>query len=158
MAEKELYSKLSATATSYIFSCLPKTPGSNDPAPRAILTNLAPTLRLRWGHTFFVATKPHLQGEKTGDGFISHLLLMAKALETWSIDITNICVDVDTRSVVVRGDYHMVPRNGEEVLNDIVFWMFMDESGERMVKCIEFVDPVASTELARRMNAGAGER
>ena len=51
----------------------------------------------------------------------------------------------------------MVPRNGEQVLNDIVFWMVMDESGEKLVRCIEFVDPVASTELAKRMNAGAGE-
>lgn len=134
------------------------TPGSNDPDPEAILANLAPTFRLSWGHTFFVATQPHLQGEKTGDAFVSHLLLKAKALETWSIDITNICVDVDTRNVVVRGDYHMVPRNGEQVLNDIVFWMVMDESGEKLVRCIEFVDPVASTELAKRMKAGAGER
>lgn len=157
MAEKALYDKLSATAKSYIFSCLPVTPGSNDPDPEAILNNLAPTFRLSWGHTFFVATKPHLQGEKTGEGFVLHLLLMAKALETWSIDITNICVDVDTRSVVIRGDYHMVPRHGEEVLNDVVFWMSMDQSGEKIVKCVEFVDPVASMELAKRMHAGADE-
>lgn len=154
MAEKELYVKLSRTAEAYIYSCLPQIPGGNEVNSKAILANLSDEFRLSFGHSFFVATKPHLQGERTGDGFISHLLSMAKFLKTWNITIKDVSVDPAAKSAVVRADYRMVPPNGEEVLNDIILWMNMDESGMKLLKCTEFVDPVASMELARRMKAG----
>lgn len=157
MADQKLYDLLSSTAKAYIYSCLPQTPGSNDPSGDAILANLSNEFRLNFGHSFFVATMPMLQGEKDGNGFVSHLLGMAKSLKTWDIIIKDISVDAAAKSAVVRADYHMVPPNGEEVLNDIVLWINMDESGTKVVRCTEFVDPIASTELAKKMKAGSVE-
>ena len=157
MADNTLYDKLETTARAHITSCLPQTLGSNDANAEAILSHLAPDFRMDWGHSFFVSTKPGLQGEVTGEGFVSHLTGMAPLLETWSIEIMNVSVDVEKRNVVVRADYHMVPKGGEEVLNDIIFWMVTDEGGTKLRKCTEFVDPVASAELAKRMKGGPVE-
>ena len=154
MASQTLYDKLAATAKAHLFTCLPQTPGSNDPDPKAILSYLDASFRLDFGHKFFVSTAPGLQGEKTGDGFVSHISGMVSLLRTYSLEITNTCVDVERRTVVLRVDFHMVPKGGEEVLNDIVFWIVMDESGEKVLRYTEFVDPVASAELAKRMKAG----
>lgn len=157
MDNSALYRKLAATAEGHVLSCLPRTPGANDPSADAILSHLAPSFRINWGHSFFVSTKPGLQGEKTGEGFVSHLTGMAKALQTWRINVTNTAVDVQQRTVVVRADFHMVPKGAEEVLNDIIFWVVMDDSGEKVVKCTEFIDPAATSELATRMQAGTAK-
>ena len=108
-----------------------------------------------FGHKFFVSTLPQLQGKKDGPGFVSHLSGMATSLQTWSIDIINTAVDVEKRTVVFRTEFHMVPKGGDEVLNEILFWITMDESGEKVEHYTEFVDPIASMELAKRMKAGA---
>ena len=110
-----------------------------------------------WGHRHFVSTKPGLQGERSGDGFVTHMSSMTPGLKTWRIEITDLCVDVEHRSVVVRADYYMTPGVGEAVVNDIVLWMSMDESGEKIVRCTEFLDPVATEELGRRMRAAKGD-
>ena len=149
-----LYNKLEQTAKAHLQACLPKTKGSNDVDTEAILSHLSSDFRQDWGHSFFVSTKPALQGEVTGQGFITHMAGMAPALQTWDIIITSICVDVEKKCATVRVVFHMKPKGGEEVLNDIVFWMFMNESGEKLVRCTEFIDPVASAELGRRMKAG----
>lgn len=155
MANQTLYEKLVATAKGHLHTCLPMTHGSNNADPEAILSYLDPSCRIDFGHKYFISTAPGLQGEKTGNGFVSHLTGMASSLQTWSIDVTNTSVDVEKRTVVLRTDFHMVPKGGEEVLNDIIFWMVMDESGEKILRYTEFVDPVASAELAKRMKAGA---
>jgi hypothetical protein len=147
------YEKLAETAKKGLLSCLPKTRGSNDPDPEAILSNLAPSFYMDFGHKFFVSTLPQLQGKKDGEGFVSHLSGMAGSLQTWSIDITNTAVDVETKTVCLRAEFHMMPKGGEEVLNEILFWIVMDESGEKVAHYTEFVDPVASMELAKRMKA-----
>ena len=154
MAEDSLHEKLASTAKAHVLSCLPQTMGSNDASPEEIHKHLAPDFKISWGHSMFVANTPPLQGEKTGEGFISHLQGMAKSLQTWRIDITDVCVDVPKRKVVLRTDFHMVPKGGEEVLNEIIFWMVTNESGDKLVRCTEFVDPVAGAELAARMKAG----
>ena len=151
MDRQTLYDKLATTAKAHLNTCLPKTHGSNDPDAGAILSYLDPSFRIDFGHKFFVSTAPGLQGEKTGDGFVAHISGMVSKLQTYSLDVTNVCVDVEKRTVVLRVDFHMVPKGGEVVLNDIVFWMVMDESGEKVLKYTEFVDPIASTELAKRM-------
>ena len=156
MADASLYEKLAITATGHLTSCLPITPGSNDPSPEAILSILAPEFRIQWGHNFFVTTVPPLQGLKTGEEFVQHLQGMAKSLQTWSINITQTCVDVQNKTVVLRADFHMVPKGGEEVLNDILFWIVMNEAGDKVVKVTEFIDPVASAELAKRMKGHSG--
>lgn len=76
---------------------------------------------------------------------------MAKKLETWQIEPTSTCVDVEKHTAVVRADFSMKVRSAEAVINDIVFWISMDESGEKVTQAIEFVDPVASAEIAERM-------
>ena len=81
---------------------------------------------------------------------------MAQSLQTWSIDITSVCVDATSKTAVVRADFHMVPIGGDAVLNDLIFWMAMDDSGEILVRCTEFIDPIAASELAARMKAAAG--
>lgn len=78
---------------------------------------------------------------------------MAPALRTWWIEVTGICVDVGQRCAVVRGDFSMVAKGGKEepVVNDVVMWVGMDKRGEKVVRAVEFVDPVASAELKGRI-------
>lgn len=155
MASKPSYETLAETAKRALKNCEPVTKGSNDPDGKRILSNLAPGFWMDFGHKFFVSTVPHLLSKKDGPGFVSHLSNMAASLQTWSIDITNIAVDVEKRTVILRADFHMVPKGGQdEVLNDIMFWIVMDETGEKVANYVEFVDPVASMELAKRMKVG----
>ena len=152
------YEKLAGTAKKMLLSCLPKTKGSNEPDPDAILSNFAPTFYMDMGHKFFVSTFPELQGKKDGPGFVFHMSAMARGLQTWSIDITDTTVDVEKRTVVLRTEFRMAPKGGEEVLNEILFWIVMDESGEKVEHYTEFIDPVAGMELAKRTRAAAEQR
>ena len=153
----DLAKVLAQTVETHIHALQPKSPGSNDVDAPAILSNLAPNYTHDFGHSYFVSTAPHLQTPKSGQDFVTHMSGMANKLQTWSIAITDTCVDVGRRSAVVRADFHMTPKGGEMVVNDIVFWMGMDESGEKVVRLTEFVDPVASRELGARMKAGMGK-
>ncbi|KAK3713530.1 hypothetical protein LTR37_008488 [Vermiconidia calcicola] len=155
MADQSMYDKLAATAKAHLHACRPVTPGSSDPDPEAIKAHLSPSFHIDFGHKFFVSSTPPLQGEKTADGFIAHMTGMAAKLQTYTLDILDVCVDVEKRTVTQRVEFHMVPKGGEEVLNDIIFWMVMDESGEKVVRITEFVDAAAAAELAKRMQAGS---
>jgi hypothetical protein len=155
MASKPTYDQLAATAKNALLACQPKTKGSNDPNPEAILAHLASDFYMDFGHKFFVSTLPQLQGKKDGPEFIAHLSGMASSLQTWSIDIVATAVDVENRTVVFRTEFHMVPKVGEGVLNEILFWIHIDEKGEKVARYTEFVDPVASLELAKRMKGAA---
>ncbi len=154
MTDAEMYDKLATTAKSFMHSMLPQTLGTTDFDSQAILSYLDPSFHMDWGHSFFVATMPPLQGEKTGEGFVAHMQGMAKSLQTWTIDVTTLSVDPHQKTVVIRADFNMSPKGGEPVLSDIIFWMVLDESGEKLVRCTEFVDPVASKELGEWMRAG----
>lgn len=145
---------LAQTIDNHMTAILPHPRGTNTVDRAAILANLAASYKHDFGHSYFVATRPPLQGEKDGPGFVAHMSGMAPALQTWDIRVTQRCVDAARRSAVVRADFYMTPRGGETVVNDIVFWMQMDESGEKLVRVTEFVDPVASAELGARMKAG----
>ena len=147
---------LARTITNHMTAILPKRPGSNDVDSDAILANLSPSYIHDFGHSYFVSTKPPLQGEKDGQGFVAHMSSMAPMLQTWDIKVTNTYIDAEKRSAVVRADFYMTPKGGETVVNDILFWMCMDESGEKLTRVTEFVDPVASGELGARMKAGMG--
>ena len=149
------YEKLAETAKKMLLSCLPKTEGSNDPDPERILANFAPDFYMDMGHKFFVSTAPELQGRKDGVGFVFHMSAMAKGLQTWHIDITDTAVDVEKRTVILKTEFHMVPKRGEEVLNEILFWVVMDEGGEKVAHYTEFIDPAAGMELAKRTRAAA---
>lgn len=145
---------LAQTVEKHMQAILPKTPGSNDVDAEAILSNLAPEYQHDFGHSYFVSTKPHLQGEKDGNGFVQHMSGMATWLQTWDIKIRNTCIDDKRKSAVVRADFYMTPKGGQTIVNDILFWIALDESGRKLVKLTEFVDPVASAELGARMQAG----
>ncbi|KAI6833023.1 hypothetical protein KC367_g6038 [Hortaea werneckii] len=153
MSQETLYKKLTQTAKDFVLATSPKAAGTNEPEPERFMARLAPTFKMSWGHKFFVTTMPPLQGFVDGDAFCKHQAGMAKNLKTWSIEPTSICVDVSKRTAVVRADFFMVVPARDAVLNDIVFWITMDEAGEKVVEAIEFVDPVASAELGQRMQA-----
>ncbi|KAI7228754.1 hypothetical protein KC343_g8006 [Hortaea werneckii] len=153
MSQDTLYSKLTQTAKHFVLATSPKVPGTNEPDPQRFMAYLAPDFKMSWGHKFFVTTKPPLQGSVDGEAFCKHQAGMAKNLTTWSIEPTSICVDVSKRTAVVRADFFMVVPARDAVLNDIVFWITMDETGEKVVEAIEFVDPIASVELGQRMQA-----
>jgi ketosteroid isomerase-like protein len=79
---------------------------------------------------------------------------MSPKLETWRIEVKDVCVDEGKKSAVVRADFHMQAKGDPEaVLNEIVFWVYMNETGEKVVKSTEFVDPAATGELMKRMKA-----
>ncbi|KAI6899822.1 hypothetical protein KC318_g9510 [Hortaea werneckii] len=153
MSQEKLYNKLTQTAKDFVLATSPRVPGTNEPDPERFMACLAPTFKMSWGHKFFVTTKPPLQGFMDGESFCKHQASMAKNLKTWSIEPTSICVDVVKRTAVVRADFSMLVAAHSSVLNDIVFWITMDEAGGKVVEAIEFVDPVASGELGRRMQA-----
>ncbi|KAK5130906.1 hypothetical protein LTR08_001569 [Meristemomyces frigidus] len=154
MASNELYDKLTATAREFVLSTSPKTAGGNEPDPDRFLAIVAPEFKMSWGHKFFVSTKPGLQGEISGKDFVAHQGKMCSNLQTWEIVPTSICVDVEKRSAVLRADFFMTAPNQDALLNDIVFWITMDEAGEKATGAKEFIDAVASAELAERMKVG----
>lgn len=150
-----LYSKLHDTATSWVLSTSPVSTGSNKQDYEHILSHLTPDAKIQWGHANFLAAAPHLQGSKTGQEFIDHLSRMAPMLETWKIDIAEVCVDMERKSAVVRADYYMYAKGDlEAVRNEILFWVYMDEEGEKVVKSTEFIDPTAAGALKAKMMAG----
>ncbi|KAK5126971.1 hypothetical protein LTR85_008329 [Meristemomyces frigidus] len=157
MASKELYDKLAATAKEFVMSTTPKKAGTNEPDPDRFLATIAPNFKMSWGHKHFVSTKPGLQGEISGQDFVEHQGKMVSNLQTWEIEPTSLCIDVEKKTAVLRADFFMVAPGQEKLLNDILFWITMDESGEKVTEAKEFIDPVASAELAERMKQGMGK-
>ncbi|KAK3059163.1 hypothetical protein LTR09_000729 [Extremus antarcticus] len=155
MTSQTVHSKFEGAATAYLHSFRTKTPGSNDPDPEAIRAHQHPDCLTDFGHTYFVSTAPNLQGQKSGDAFITRLCGMASKMKTYTVDVTNTCVDVEQRTVVARAQLLMVPMHAEGVTQDILFWIVLDEDAEKVVRCTEFVDPAASAELMRRMQLPA---
>ena len=150
-----LYDKLHDTAKSWILSTSPVTPGNNQQDHEHILSHLTPDAKIEWGHANFLSTAPHLQGSKTGQEFIDHLSKMAPMLETWTIDVADVCVDVERKSAVVRADFYMYAKGDPDaVRNEILFWVYMEEKGEKVLKSTEFIDPTAAGALKAKMMAG----
>lgn len=157
MADASLYNKLTETAKNFVLATSPKVAGTNEPASERFLSFCAPDFGQAFGHKHFVSTKPGMQHRLTAQGFLDHQGTMAKFLHTWSVEPTDVCVDVAKRKAVVRVDFHMMAKGASEdpVLNDIIYWITMDESGEKVVEAVEFVDPVASAALQEKMQAGS---
>lgn len=154
MAATSLYPKLVTTAQEWVTSTQPKTPGSNDLNTDRIRSRLSPDAILRFGHLHFVSTTPHLQRDESPDDFVDRLKSMSSAFETWDIKVADVNVDTEKKSAVVRAVFHMQAKNDPEVVqNEILFWCQMDESGERVVRSTEFVDPTALQTLAPKLKA-----
>ncbi|KAM0715155.1 hypothetical protein Q7P37_009620 [Cladosporium fusiforme] len=154
MAATSLYPKLVTTAQEWVTSTQPKTPGSNDLNIDRIRSCLSSDAILRFGHLHFVSTAPHLQRDESPDDFVNRLKSMSSAFETWNIKVADVNVDTEKKSAVVRAVFHMQAKNDPEVVqNEILFWCQMDESGERVVRSTEFVDPAALQALAPKLKA-----
>lgn len=81
---------------------------------------------------------------------------MSAAFQTWSIDVQDVSVDTEKNSAVVRAVFHMQAKNDPEVIhNEILFWCQMDDSGEKVLRSTEFVDPAALQALAPKLKAAA---
>lgn len=154
MAEDSLYDKLLSTATSFLHAMRAATPGSNDASPEALRTHMHPDSQSSFGHKFFISSSPYLSSTKGREQFVTELAQMAAGFKTWTLDITDTCIDVRKRTVVARVELGMLPARGDEVLNDVVFWLEMDESGEKVVRSVEFLDAAATKELLARREGG----
>lgn len=153
MAGTGLYEKMHKTARDYVLSTAPKSPGSNQPDPERVYSTLSSEAVLSWGHAHFISTKPGLQGTRSPQEFVSHMSGMARTFDTWKIEIADVNVDVARMSAVVRANFYMTPKGQEAVRNEIIFWTAMDEHGEKVIRSTEFVDPVATAEIAARVEA-----
>ncbi|KAF2684404.1 hypothetical protein K458DRAFT_388877 [Lentithecium fluviatile CBS 122367] len=145
-ATSPFYKTLHATTLSFIHSLFESQSSTRIDAPliHAVHT---PSYNHSWGHNYFVSTHPGLQGTHDLDSFLAHMQDMLTKLESWRTDIKNVVVDEVKRMVVVRASYWMKVKGAETVENDLVWWLWMDESGERVERSIEFVD----AEAARRI-------
>jgi ketosteroid isomerase-like protein len=154
MTDLQPYDSLEKTATDWVTSTRPQTPGSNDPDFDHIRSLLAPNAILRFGHMHFVSTAPHLQRDESPDDFVNRLKSMSPALQTWRIDVADVNVDVKKKSAVVRAVFHMQAKGDPEVLqNEILFWCQMDEEGGKILQSTEFVDPAALQALGPKLKA-----
>ena len=82
---------------------------------------------------------------------------MSSRLESWRAEVREVCVDEAKRVVVARTGYFMKARGQQSAVeNDLVWWIWMDERGEKVERSMEFVDPKATEELRRLMELGGG--
>jgi hypothetical protein len=151
MAEFELYDALASTAESFILSCRPLDPGSNKLNRDSILQYFAPDFQVGWAHDHFITTVPPLQGSKNGTEWLDFMAASTSRLETWDIQISSTIVDVRQRKVMVRAKFFMTVEKFDPVCDDVVVVMGMDQEGKKLVECLEFPDPIAMQEIARRL-------
>lgn len=154
---EDLYDRLAATARGFIEATNAKTPRDNNPDYDLIRSFAAPHFRIEWAPKLFASTSPVLGDAKDIDGFCAHIQRMSANMSTWAILIQDLFVDVKRRMAIVRADFWMLPRGSEKVLNDIVWFIKMDESGEKIVDCTEYVDPAASKIIKDRIAAASWE-
>ena len=136
-------------------------------ALRALTT---PLFSHTFGPTFSVSQAPRLQGSFTIDMFIKHLGGTIPHLEGWDIAVRGVVVDEVGESVVVRSMYTMRVE-GEEVENDVVWWLELEErpsgsevgegnevnGGWKVRKSTEIVDSGAAGRIKELMMRGKGE-
>ncbi|EME46898.1 hypothetical protein DOTSEDRAFT_70748 [Dothistroma septosporum NZE10] len=152
-AEGDLYQKLATTAKGFIESTNAATPRDNNPNYELIKSYAAPHFRIDWGPKLFAQSSPVLGEAKDIDGFLNHIRSMSVNLSTWAVLIQDLSVDTRRRTVVARADFWMLPNGSEKVCNDIVFFMKMDQTGEKIIDCTEYVDPEASRIIKDRIAA-----
>lgn len=115
----------------------------------------APNYTHTFGHNYFVSQTPPMQGTSDLDGFMTRVASMTLKLESETNKVTAVAVDEVQGSVVARVSYQMKAPGQEPVENDLVWWLWMDAAGTKVERSMEFVDPVATQELQKRMNASA---
>ncbi|KAF2443060.1 hypothetical protein P171DRAFT_474339 [Karstenula rhodostoma CBS 690.94] len=150
----QLYKTLFSTATEFI-----RCQDRDDSQPtrmnldrvRAIRT---PNHTHSFGHNHLVSTKPMLQGELGVDAFLAHVDKMVPKLDTWAARITDIVVDETRRMCIVRASYFMQPVGAEKAVeNDVVWWLWVEEGGQKVKKAVEFVDGAATGRIGELLMA-----
>ncbi|KAL5376222.1 hypothetical protein PMIN02_011855 [Paraphaeosphaeria minitans] len=111
-----------------------------------------------FGHNHMVSTMrmPMLQGELGVDAYVAHLNKMVPQMDTWEACITDIVVDETRRMCIVRASYFMKPSGAEKpVENDLVWWLWMEEGGEKVEKALEFLDGAATGRIGELIMAAS---
>ncbi|KAK4504548.1 hypothetical protein PRZ48_005464 [Zasmidium cellare] len=150
---EDMYDKLAATAKGFIEATNAATPRDNNPDYDLIRSFAAPHFRIEWAPKLFAKSSPVLGDARDIEGFCSHIRGMSANLSTWAILVQDTFVDVKRRTVIARADFWMLPNGGDKVCNDIVFFIKMDQSGEKIIDCTEYVDPHASQQIRDQIAA-----
>ncbi|KAJ4291707.1 hypothetical protein N0V90_009602 [Kalmusia sp. IMI 367209] len=141
----DLYKNLFATATEFIRSQDQDITQPTRMNLNRVRVIRAPSHQHLFGHNYLVSTKPPFQGVHSLEDFMAHLNAMLPSLDTWDTYITDIVVDETRKMCIVRASYFMKPVGvTDAVENDLVWWLWMDEGGEKVEKAMEFVDGLAT--------------
>ena len=73
---------------------------------------------------------------------------MLPLLESWRTDVSDILVDESRKMAIVRTSYWMKAKAADAIENDMLWWLWMDESGETVERSMEFVDVEATKKIA----------
>lgn len=149
-----LYHRLRATAETFAHAFdTDACTGSMDKA--RIMAVRTTTCTQSWGHAFYVSSRPGLQGSIDNDAFWSHLSGMANKLETVGSKVHDVIVDESRRAAMVRMSFFITARGAEETVeNDMVWFLEMDETGDRIEKSVEYMDGEASKRLGELIKKG----
>jgi ketosteroid isomerase-like protein len=144
-----LYKTLHATAIEFVHSS-DQIYGSTERMDTARIKNIRSEngFEHSFGHNHLVSTKPMMAGTQDADGFIQHMGKMQPYLKSWDTTITEIVIDETKKMAVVRASYHMLVEGASQAVeNDILWFLTMDEDGEKVKKSVEFVDAAATQEI-----------
>jgi hypothetical protein len=92
-----------------------------------------------------------MQGVLDLDGFLAHMRKMLPRLDSVHTYVSDVAVDEARRMVVVRASYWMKVKGNEAVENDLVWLLWMDESGNRVKSSVELLDAEATKRIAENM-------
>ncbi|KAM3424980.1 hypothetical protein BST61_g6950 [Cercospora zeina] len=156
--ESSLYAQLSTTAHNFLSSTNPSPPGTNTPNWSLIRSLCHQSFQISFGPSLFASETPGLDSAKDVEGFVEHLEKLCGGMRTWENSVRETVVDVERKTVVVRSEFCMWPRDGGEVVkNDVVMFLRVDpgDDGEersgKVVHVVEYVDPVASGRIRERV-------
>jgi hypothetical protein len=152
----QIYRLLHATALAFIHS-LDEYDGSPDADTTQIRAVRTQDYTHSWGHNYFVSTKPPMQGKLDLDGFLTHMQKMLPRLDSVHTYVSDVTVDEAKKTVVVRASYWMKVQGTEAVENDLIWWLWMDESGDKVKRSVELLDAEATRRIAEN-NASCKNR
>jgi hypothetical protein len=147
MSTSTLYNRLKASAEEFVLSMDVK-PSTFSFDRARVLACRTSDFQQSYGHNLFISGKPNYQRGLDVDQLMSHLEEAVPRFEAVKGEVTDIYVDEPRKSVVVRSSIILKPKGmSETVENDIVWFLEMNESGEKVRKAKEFMDSVAPERL-----------
>ena len=147
-----LYDTIAATVDKYTKAYNPAQPGTNIPDRGAILSLVTPDFLIHYGHEALVASQPPLQHPEDGEAWMDHWRGITQMFDTWTTERTDLFVDVRRKSAIVRSRYTLV-KGEAKVINDMVQFMNMNESGEKVREIVEFIDARSFDDFERILQA-----